>query len=104
MCFKQVKNLEMRTGYDSDFFVTESPLVQINLNLLTDSVLDSMHLVYMGVTKRFLSLLLTNVANHKLSDTNLQAIDNKVKRFSKFAPVEFARKIRSVSFFSGYWS
>ena len=100
MCFLQIENLNMRTSYDNDFFVTESPLLKINLNLINDSILDSMHLVYLGVTKKFLNLLVTNEANQKISDTNLETLNCKIQHFSKFVPTEFARKLRPLSFIS----
>ena len=100
MAYLETRNLNMRSSFDSDFFFTDTPLSKIGLNLITDCVFDSMHAVYLGVVKKFMTLLVNGKSKVHLTVEHIQRINEKLKIVSKFAPVEFGRKMRIISFLS----
>jgi hypothetical protein len=75
----------------------DSPLLKIpDFNIINSCILDSMHLIYQGVCKRFLSFLKGGPRQIRLSQTQIQSISEKLCKLSQFTPSEFARRPRSL--------
>lgn len=80
-----------------------SPLSTINVKLVTHFVLDYMHLVLLGVTRRLLYLWVEGEKNERIQDRKYRISQGAVRilsdRFTSFiesCPKEFARKPRSL--------
>ena len=83
-----------------------SPLSEINVNLVTHFVLDYMHLVLLGVTRKLLYLWLEGEKGEKIQTRKYRISQDAVRilssRFTSFietCPKEFARKPRSLANF-----
>ena len=78
-----------------------SPLIAVipKLNLINQFVLDPMHLLYLGCTKRLLEFLLMPSKTHKsqLSAGMKIELDRRSKLMEKDIPIDFQRKMRSLS-------
>lgn len=75
---------------------TKSPLLQLkSLGLVTQFPLDYMHLVCLGVTRRLLSIWFNGPRSTKLSRTHIALLSDKLVKFNKHIPREFARKPRA---------
>ena len=74
----------------------DSPLLSLDgINMITCCVLDPMHLLFLGVCRRFLSFLKSG-PNVRLSHGQLDLISKRLLDISKRTPSEFARKPRSI--------
>ncbi len=60
--------------------------------MIRDFVLDPMHLIYLGIVKRFLHFL-----KDQISEQLLSVVSDKLKSYARYTPSEFARKPRSLS-------
>lgn len=89
---------------DSDFYTKKrrnkfhikdfSPLININVGLVSQFVLDPMHAVYLGVTRRLvMNYLIEGKRPHKISCCSQQIMNKEINKFK--IPYEFPRKIRS---------
>ena len=76
-----------------------SPLVVqgLNISCINDFVLDSMHMVFLGVVKKMLKSYLTYGYPCSLSRKNQALLDNKFKQIKRL-PQEFARQQRSLQY------
>jgi len=74
-----------------------SPLVQLNVGLVSCCVLDYMHLVCLGVVRRMIFFWLKGPLKIRLSARHVSLISNSLVSFRGNVPVEFARKPRSLS-------
>lgn len=76
----------------------ESPLKRISIGMVTQFPLDPMHLVYLGVVKKIITLWLKGpIGNGCRIGTNAsRQISDCLKNFRVFCPQEFARKPRSL--------
>lgn len=88
---------------DWDFHVGTSILTEIpNLNIVTNTVLDYMHLLCLGVMRKLMLLWIAgkNLAmNYRLSYQQVVQISNILETIvSKNTPKEFARKGRSLKY------
>jgi len=81
-----------------------SPLTEINFPMITGFILDSMHLVYLGVMKRIIvQLVQGNNYFCKLDARRVNLLSEKLESLRKHIPIDFARKPRtSVSLI--YWT
>nr|XP_015840165.1 PREDICTED: uncharacterized protein LOC107399041 [Tribolium castaneum] len=88
----------------SDFYLNErkeyiknySPLLQLNIGLVSQFPIDPMHLIYLGVAKRLLiNYYLEGKARYRLSQKNIRKINETILKIKEFIPSEFARKPRS---------
>ena len=73
-----------------------SPLQELHIGLVSSFVLDSMHLVYLGVTRRLMSRWIKGPRATKLSHLQLDIISSKLVQLARYIPSEFARKPRSL--------
>lgn len=84
--------------YSSDqvFIKTVSPLLEMNVKLVTQFPLDPMHLVYLGVVKRILiNYYIEGKAPYKLSQKLIITMNQKMSRLKQYQPTDFVRKCRS---------
>ncbi len=73
-----------------------SPILLIpGLDVVQSFVLDSMHLLYLGVCRRFLTFLKSG-PNIKLSNGQLQVMSDRLITIAKYTPSEFVRRHRSI--------
>ena len=94
MAFLKTKNLQLRTAYDDEtnyFLPEKSLLIELGLNLITDSALDSMHLVYLGVMKKFLNFLIEG--RLKLNNQNNKLLEKKINLVRKRTTNNFGRSL-----------
>ncbi len=103
-CFNDRTNDEFRSGkYNGKHVKTVSPLQQFSqLDIVRDIVLDPMHLIYLGVCRRYLFYLKSGPLAIRLSASKLGTISERLISCAKFTPTEFARKPRSL-FELEYW-
>lgn len=101
MTFPQI-NAEKRTddvfslmGYESHQ-LNVSPLQALQVGLVSGFVLDSMHLVYLGVVRRLLHRWIKGPRPVKLSQLQVDNISEKLLTFQRHVPSEFSRKPRSL--------
>lgn len=91
------ESFNLRT--DENHHIGVSPLTQLSIKFVTQFPLCSMHLLWEGVTKRFLNYLIQKAktkAKLRASDTN--KISCLLEDFSVFIPREFARQPRSLHY------
>jgi hypothetical protein len=76
-------------------------LEEIETNFISDIPLDPMHLVDLGVMRRFLKYILFegNVIA-RLSAASRRTLNANIEEVSPSLPTEFTRKVRSLNFFS----
>ncbi len=72
-----------------------SPLLELEIGLITQIPIDFMHLCCLGVMKKLL-LLWKETVPYKLSRKQLAKISKRLVSFSKFIPGVFNRKTRSL--------
>lgn len=97
-------NLQASLRLDSDFknYTDEeyhrgmSPLLQLNLGLVSQVPLDYMHLVCLGVMKRLLMFWIKGNKSHRFSEEALKNINKTITDYKHCAITEFARKPRNL--------
>ena len=74
------------------------PLTMLSLGLVSQFVLDPMHLVFLGVVKRLLWLWSKSPIVHacKIAPSQVRAISEILVNFQSYIPREFNRKCRSL--------
>lgn len=73
-----------------------SPFVALNIGMVTHFPLDYMHLVCLGVTKRFLLLLMKGPVKCRSSANSVKSISEHLEALKNNVPSEFARKPRTI--------
>jgi len=81
---------------DKEFHKGVSPFEKLNMGLVSQVPLDSMHLVYLGVMKRILILLIKGKKNIRLSENDKKKVNNELLLFRNYLPTDFARLPRSL--------
>lgn len=75
---------------------SDSPILRIpGVDVINSIVLDSMHLVYLGVCRRLLTFLKSG-PNVKLSNRQLKVVSDRLLSISSSTPSEFVRRPRSM--------
>ena len=76
-----------------------TPLRQISIGLVSQFVLDPMHLVYLGVVKKLLGLWIKGrvATNCRIGNNGVRTISEVLVSFHSYIPREFPRKCRSLS-------
>ena len=69
-----------------------TPLVEIEIGLVSQFVLDPMHLVFLGVVRTLLYLWLKGPLSVRLCSVKKTLISDKIVEIAKYMPAEFARK------------
>lgn len=74
-----------------------SPLLNLDLDLVNQFPLDSMHLIYLGVMKKLLTLwVLKGKPPFKLPAISINSLSDKLISMSPYIPHEFSRKPRTL--------
>ena len=96
--FKRFDNPECHTG------VSLLTLIKPPINIVQQFVLDPMHLLYLGCTKRLLEYLLQSDSRHtvRLSGVLKSELERRTKLIYINIPEEFPRKMRCISDYSKY--
>ena len=95
-------NAPLRTDYafrqmsDKPHHHGLSPLLETEMNLVSDMVLDYMHLVCLGVVRRLIMLWLWGTPKCRQSRSMIFAIPGHLIQLKSSTPAEFARKPRSL--------
>jgi len=80
----------------------ESPLLELNLDMIKCFPLDYLHLVCLGVTKKMLHIWFRSKIPYKQSRLQQDLLSGMLVSYKRFFPVEFHRKPRSISELE-YW-
>lgn len=76
-------------SHHTNFFQSENNILEsINVKMVTQFPIDPMHLIDLGVTKKWLSLA--------LNKANTETMNKKIDFLTKFLPSEFGRSCRSL--------
>jgi hypothetical protein len=81
---------------DSDHHVNVSPFLELDIGLVSQVVLDYMHLICLGVTRKLFNLWTCGPLLTRLPAKNVRQISLYLHSISKSLPEEFARKPRSL--------
>lgn len=82
--------------HNQKFKDANSPLEQIGFNMVSQTPLDSMHLIDLGVTRKMLIRIIKNRTEEKTPKSNISAISSELVNLRKKIPKEFPRKPRSL--------
>lgn len=72
------------------------PLENISLSMVTQIPLDLMHLIDLGVMRKFLLRIMNNKICYRVENENKNNISGKLTKMRNSVPKEFARKPRSL--------
>jgi hypothetical protein len=83
---------------DEDHHHSSSPLFQLNIGLVSDFVLDYMHLVCLGVVRRMLKFWLKGPLDSgiRLQSHSVKQLSQRLENLVNEVPRDFARKPRSI--------
>lgn len=82
---------------DSDHHKGPSPLLQLDVGLVSQFVLDPMHLLYLGVMRKLIHLWLKGPLPTRIGSQSKERISTKLLELAKYMPNEFSRKPRSLN-------
>lgn len=74
-----------------------SPLEDINAGMVSQFRLDPLHLIFLGVFKRWLTFILRENGNVSISDAELATLSETLLEIKNFTPAEFNRKPRKLT-------
>ena len=79
---------------DPHYGLMTTPLSQLHIGLVSQFVLDPMHLVYLGVTRQLIRLWMKGLHQLicRLSSVYINAISQSLLSFNNFLPREFVQK------------
>ena len=92
--FKAVRQAEHHHGI--------SPLVELEVGMVTSFPLDYMHLVCLGVMKKMLCMWMTGPLQVRLDQNSKRQISRRIDGLSHFMPREFGRKVRGLKHLDRY--
>lgn len=81
---------------DANHHMGTSPFVEIGFGLVTGVPLDYMHLICLGVTRKFLRCWVKGGLPHKLPASKILQINTRLINISSTCPNEFSRRPRSL--------
>lgn len=86
-------------GLESNSYIKgKSPLLALEVGLVSQFVLDPMHLIYQGIMRRLLLLYwIEGKRPYKISKLSISKISNLLLLVKKHTPVDFHRKIRPLN-------
>jgi hypothetical protein len=90
-------NLSFRSRADPGHHNNYSIIEELPLNMVRDVPLDPMHLIYLGAVRRILKSL-SVTAQSRLSLVKLVRLNSQMEIIGEHAPLEFARKSRSLEY------
>lgn len=105
MTFQQVDNLQLRT--DMSFRQRqqeehhnreqETPLCQLNIDMVTGFPIDYMHQAYLGVMKKLVLTWMRGPKETRMSAGHITIISNKIENLRNSIPNVFARRPRGLN-------
>lgn len=90
-------NESFRAKLDEDHHVGESPLLALPIDLIKIFPIDYMHNICLGVMRKLLNVWISGGLNVRLRSLSVNSISEKLIYCSKFIPIEFNRKPRSLT-------
>lgn len=90
---------------DTDFFSInsseehikgKSPLLKLNIGLMSQFILDPMHLIYLGVMRRLLCCWVEGDRGVRFSKKNIFDLNLKIQKLRNCMPSDFSRKLRNL--------
>lgn len=90
-------DISFHSKQDKAHHAGTSPFSELQCGMVTSFPLDYMHLVCLGVVRRLIGLWVHGPKPHKLSQTVLSAISDRLTVMQQHIPREFSRKPRSLS-------
>ncbi len=89
---------DFRTQKDDDHHLpnVRSPLLELNIGLVSHCALDYMHLICLGIVKRLISLWIKGNLQYRLPASVVNNISGNLIRMRSHMPREFARQPRSL--------
>jgi len=91
-----------RLQIDPSHHGSASPLQSLKIGLVSQVVLDYMHLCCLGVTRKLIYTFLRGRIPYRLSSSNVKNISSCLETFKSFIPREFARKGRTLRDFDNF--
>ena len=88
---------------DEDHHKDISPLVELNIGMVSQFPQNYMHLVCLGVVKRLLLLWKKGPLRYRLGSQDLNQISDSMLSLKDSVPCEFSRKPRSLDV-SDHWN
>lgn len=89
-------NDTFRAALDQNYHLTKSSLERLNIDMVEQFVLDYLHLVCLGVTKKLLHMWMSGDLAARLQSSDINAISEKLLSISLSQPCEFQRRIRGL--------
>ncbi|CAG7732469.1 unnamed protein product [Allacma fusca] len=89
---------------DIDHHVGISPLAQLKFGLVSSIVLDPMHLIYLGATRKLLFIWIKGKIPHRLPSRLVAELSTRNSDLAKYSPSEFVRKPRSFRYLDHFKS
>ena len=81
---------------DEDHHLARTPLLELNIGLISQFPLDYMHLICLGVIRRLVSRWIEGDPQYKLPSRMINDISANLIHIRKYIPCEFARRPRSL--------
>lgn len=100
-CVKRTDN-SFREKTDSDHHTHDSVLLKLRIDLVSQVVLDHMHLVFLGIMKKLLCVWVKGKLPHRLSSKQVLTLSQKLLKLRPFIPRDFQRKPRALSELAHY--
>ena len=88
--------------YKPDHQKIASPLINYDIGLVTKFPLDYMHLICLGVVRRFLKSLTKASTEYRISHNQFNTIGARLAGYSHLMPSEFSRPPRSLKYIDRY--
>ncbi|KAB0790671.1 hypothetical protein PPYR_09371 [Photinus pyralis] len=86
-----------RLKLDEDHHLNDSPLLQLNIGLVTSFPIDYMHNVCLGVTRKLLNCWISGIYRVRLPSRSVEILSDKMVHLKNCIPTEINRKPRSLS-------
>ena len=92
-------NKGFKMQMDDSYHISQTLLEQIPaLDCVKDFVLDYMHLVCLGVTRKLLNLWVNGSIGCRLQYRDVEKVSVALENLKQYTPKEFARKPRSLKY------
>lgn len=89
-------NDTFRTALDQNYHLKKSSLERLNIDMVQQFVLDYLHLVCLGVTKKIIHMWMSGDFAARLQSSDINSISEKLLSISLSQPSEFQRRIRGL--------
>lgn len=96
------RNRKYPCHHNSAYLSEKTPFETINTSMVTQVPLDTMHLIDLGVMKKFLFRVITNKVSLKIPNFSPKNISETLLKIRPFISKEFTRKPRSLDEFMNW--